>query len=128
MPQDQASGARAREFGYTMAKVVATEIGAVLVDSARSNEAEFRGQRVVLKSARQRTSGIGVTEGTLARVDVVLAALGAPGDVFHVYRIPVAWYREHMRHDVRPHSNVYHVGRREIIGACERIASVVVHG
>ena len=128
MPQDQASGARARDFGYTMARVVAREIGAVLTDSARSNEAEFRGQRVVLKSARPRTSGIGVTEGTLARVDAVLAALGAPENVFHVYKIPVAWYREHMRRDVRPHSNVYHVGRREIVGACERIASVAVQG
>ena len=126
MPQDQVSGARARDFGYTMAEVIAAAIGAVLVDRARGNEAEFQGQRVVLKSARPRTSLIGLTEGTLARVDAVLAALGMPGDVFDVYQIPVAWYRDHMRRDVRPHVKRYYLRRSEIVGECERIASVVV--
>ena len=128
MPQDQASGAKARDFGYSTAGIVAAKLGAVFVDSVRGNEAMFRGQRVVLKSARPRTSLIGVTEGTLARVDAVLAALGTPGGVFDVYQIPVAWYRDHMRRDVRPHVKRYYVGRRDIVGACERIASVVVQG
>ena len=97
MPQDRESGDRARRYGYQMAERVAEALGATLINPGVSNEATWRNQRILIKSARYRTSEIGATEATLQRVDAIVAALQDSNDGYTLYQVTPVWFRERMR-------------------------------
>ena len=73
MPQDQETGAAGDAFGRETAPLIAQAIGATMRGGA-SNEADFNGQRVVIKCARQKTQSVGVTYQMLERLDAIVAA------------------------------------------------------
>lgn len=73
MPQDRESGRRASEWGSKAGALIAEAIGAVKLRSG-SNECLFRGKRVVIKCAHERTPYVGVLSDMLLRVEEVIGA------------------------------------------------------
>jgi len=61
MGQTRETGARGRQFGIDMANKVAGSIGAKLIRPGRSNEAEWRTKRILIKSARRGVPQVGAT-------------------------------------------------------------------
>ena len=97
MSQDRESGARAREFGYDMAHLVAQFLGASLIRPGRSNEAILGNTRILIKSAHWRVSEIGATRATLDRIDRIISALEDSNDSFTLYEVLREWYLREMR-------------------------------
>lgn len=61
-----------------------------------SNEADFNGQRVVIKCAGQKTQSVGVTYLMLERLDAIIAALEQSDGSFEVISLPADVYRQRM--------------------------------
>jgi hypothetical protein len=59
MPQDQQGGVEASCYGHKCAHLIAKAIGAEMV-SKKSNECIWSGQRVVVKTAHNQTTSVGV--------------------------------------------------------------------
>jgi len=59
MAQDRESGLEASRYGHGCARQIAKAIGAVMVGK-KSNECVWKGQAVVIKTARAKTSSGGV--------------------------------------------------------------------
>ena len=95
MPQDQETGAAGDAFGRETAPLIAQAIGATMRGGA-SNEADFNGQRVVIKCARQKTQSVGVTYQMLERLDAIVAAFETDDGSFAVLSLPTDVYRERM--------------------------------
>lgn len=89
MPQNQSSGADGNLFGRENARRLAAAIRAT-VSSKTSNEARFEGRLTVLKSARKRTSSVGVTYRMLARLDSVIAAFQEEDGRWSVFELDAA--------------------------------------
>lgn len=95
MVQDKDTGRAANAFGRENAERVAKYLGAEKL-SKNSNEAIHNGKRIVIKSARQRTPEIGLSEATLSRINYVVASLENEEANYVLYKINPAWYRRHM--------------------------------
>jgi hypothetical protein len=96
MPQDQASGSAANDFGREAASRVAEIIGAKLRGPA-SNEADYRGRRVVIKCARAGTTSVGVTYKMQPRLDEIIGAFEVAGGAYELFVLPVADFTKHQR-------------------------------
>jgi hypothetical protein len=88
MPQDRKTGAKANQFGRDMARKVAKAMGAELIRKG-SNEAEYKGKRVVIKCANARTDSLGVSYKMIKRLDSVIGAF-VQEDGRHVDLVSVA--------------------------------------
>src|SRR3972149_596759 len=95
MVQDKDTGKAANAFGRENAKRVAKYLGAEML-SKNSNEAIYNRETIVIKSARQRTPEIGLSEAMLSRIDYVVASLENEESNLVLYKINPAWYRRHM--------------------------------
>jgi len=95
MPQDRKSGAAANKYGYAMAAKVARLLGMQLL-SRNSNEVDLNGKRIVVKSARYKTSEIGISRAMLSRVQGIIAALEDKDGKYTLYRVNPKWYRTEM--------------------------------
>lgn len=95
MPQDRISGRAANQWGHKMAKWVAQYLGTELL-SDFSNEAFLGDERIVIKSAHQRTPQIGLSQATLERVQKIIAVLENPDNSYTIYKLNPTWYRSHM--------------------------------
>ena len=96
MDQDQLSGAVANQWGRDIGPRVGKALGGVARPSP-ANEFSFGQSRVVIKIARATTHSVGVTYLTLDRVDEVYGAWETEADVFDVWALAVALFREYMR-------------------------------
>lgn len=96
MPQDQASGAAANDYGRETARRIATAIGARIRGSA-SNEADYDGRRVVIKCARAATSSVGVTYKMLERLQEVVGAFESSSGEYELFALPVSEFRKYQR-------------------------------
>ena len=96
MSQDRKSGAAANKWGRRTARKIATQIGAVMVDSY-SNEARFRGKRVVIKCAKPATNSVGVTFKMLGRLDSIIGALQLSGGSFELRSLARSVFKSEMR-------------------------------
>jgi hypothetical protein len=95
MPQDRRTGAEGNRFGRANGKKLASELGATLVRHG-SNEALWKGRRVVFKSAAERTKKIGVTYKMLERLDDVVAAMQQDDGRFALYILPAKRFKAAM--------------------------------
>ena len=95
MPQNQDSGAAGHSFGRQTAPRIAHAIGATMRGDT-SNEADFNGQRVVIKCAGQKTQSVGVTYLMLERLDAIIAAFEQSDGAFEVISLPADIYRQRM--------------------------------
>jgi hypothetical protein len=96
MPQDRESGDRARKWGYCMAQEVAKNLGAILINPKRSNEALLNDHRILIKSAHYGDPQIGATPATLDRVEAIVAALQDKGKEYTLYEVTSSWFKLNM--------------------------------
>ena len=96
MGQDQDTGAAGDAFGRQTAPLIAKGIGAELIGT-ESNEARYRGARVVIKCAGPKTSSVGVTYMMLERLDKVIAAFQRKDGSFDVTALPAQVFKAEMR-------------------------------
>jgi hypothetical protein len=96
VPQDRNSGAQAAEWGRATARKIAEALGARSTSTA-SNEATYNAKRVVIKTAHQSTTSVGVTYAMLKRLDEVIAAWEVSGNEFDVWCLPAEVFVKHTR-------------------------------
>ena len=96
MPQDKASGSAANEFGRRTARYIAAAIGAKML-SAASNEAEYEGQRTVIKCGKKNTTSVGVTYKMQERLSTVLAAFENEQGDYEILSLPIQVFAAHQR-------------------------------
>ena len=95
MGQDKKSGAAANKYGHSMAAKVARFLGLQLL-SKNSNEVELNGKRLVIKSARHRTSEIGISRVMLKRIQDIIVALQEKDGSYILSMVNPVWYRKKM--------------------------------
>ncbi len=95
MVQNAETGRAGNYYGYEMSSKVAQLLGAKLLGK-NSNEATLNGETVVLKSARKKTSSIGVTPRMLERVKCIIVALENMDDSYELFRIEIDWFKSKM--------------------------------
>jgi hypothetical protein len=96
MPQNRVSGAEGNRYGRECGERIATALGAQRV-SARSNECDFNGERVVIHCARLRTKTVRVTRRMVEKLQAVLGAVQREDGSYDVYRLAMQSYREQMK-------------------------------
>jgi hypothetical protein len=96
MPQDQQSGAAAREWGLKTGKAVAERLGAEQVRPG-ANEYRLGGELVVIKCAAPRTPGVGVTYAMLERVAKVIGAFEQEDGSFELLALTASEFLSHAR-------------------------------
>lgn len=96
MYQTRESGAKAARFGHDAAKKLAAKLGATKV-SKTGNEFELDGRRICIKTARKKTSSVGVTYKMLERLDGVIGAFEDETNTFHLYEISPDKFSREMR-------------------------------
>lgn len=94
MTQDRDSGADADAFGRNNALVIAEAIGANLASPHTSNEAVYEGRKTVLKSAKSKTTKVGVTYLMLERLDSVIGAFEQDDGRWLIIELDAAEYRQ----------------------------------
>ncbi len=97
MPQDRVTGVEANIWGHVMAQKTAKHLGATLIGEKNSNEANWKGKLISIKSARNRNTLIGVTLPTLNRVQSIVASLQEPDGNFSLFEVSSSWYSNQMR-------------------------------
>ena len=97
MPQDRNTGAAANDWGHAMAQKVATYLGASIIGNKTSNEANWKGKPISIKSAKIRNTLIGVILPILGRVQSVVAALQESDGTFALFEVTSEWYSDNMR-------------------------------
>lgn len=95
MGQNADSGRAGNNYGYMMGSKVAQFLGAELLGK-NSNEATLNGEIIVIKSARRKTSSIGVTPKMLERIKWIIVALENMDNSYTLYRIKFDWYKSKM--------------------------------
>ena len=96
MPQDRITGAAGNAFGRETAPLIANFIGATML-GPKSNEAIFKGNRIVIKCARQNTNSVGVTCRMIERLHGVVGAFQQADGTFEVLLITAKTFKQEMR-------------------------------
>jgi hypothetical protein len=89
MVQNRESGLEASRYGHRCAGAIAKAIGAEMVGK-RSNECTWNGQRVVIKTAHNRTTSVGVLYHMADRIKAVLGAFEEADGSYRVIQLPIA--------------------------------------
>jgi predicted HNH restriction endonuclease len=84
--QNRKTGAAADKWGRETARYIASQIGAKMKKTG-SNEATFRGKKVVIKCAAPATDRVGVTSEMLSTLDSVIAAFSADDGSFELWML-----------------------------------------
>ena len=95
MVQNRESGAAGNKYGHMMGEKVATFFGTKLL-SKSSNEMILDGQRIVVKSARNKTPKIGLSTNMLKRVQSIIAAIENEDGSYTLYLVETQWYKKKM--------------------------------
>jgi len=96
MSQGPESGARAVEYGLQTARRIAQILGARKRGSARSNEYELRNRTIVIKCARTKTNGVGVSYKMLHRVTSIFGSFEVEKNLYDIYEMNPKVYRKLM--------------------------------
>ncbi len=106
MGQNAETGRAANDYGYRCARAVAKHLGARVLGKTSNEVVLHDDDHAVIKSARHRTSRIGVPLHMLGQVRWVvaaledkptgIAALDAGGNSHSLYRMSTVWYRARM--------------------------------
>jgi len=97
MAQDRQSGLEASRYCRRCARQIAKAIGAEMV-GRKSNECIWNGQRVVIKTAHNRTTSVGVLYHMVDRVKAVVGAFEEDDGSYRVMQLPI----EHCTAIMRP--------------------------
>ena len=96
MTQNRETGAEAAQFGHKAATLIGEKIGAKKLKS-NSNEFEWNGQRVTIRTARQGNNQVGVLYDMLRRVESVNGAFEIATSEFELFSLSPETYEEAMR-------------------------------
>lgn len=96
MTQNRDTGAEASEFGHAMAAFLAEKLGAQKL-TVNSNEFEWNGQRITIRTARQGNTSVGVTYAMLDRIQLVIAAFECTPDEYELFSLLPTTYKQSMR-------------------------------
>jgi hypothetical protein len=88
MAQDRRSGLEASRYGRRCARLIAKAIGAEMVGN-KSNECIWNGQRVVIKTAHNQTTSVGVLYQMVDRIKCVLGAFEENDGSYCVMQLPI---------------------------------------
>ena len=83
-------------FGREAAPKVALAIGATM-SRPGSNEALWRGRRIVIKCAKTGNAHVGVTYAMLQTIDAIVAAFQRADGKFDLYELETSAYQAHMQ-------------------------------
>ena len=86
MVQNQITGSAGNNFGREMARIAAKFLDTNLL-SAKSNEIILDGKLFVIKSARRKTSSIGITEKMFNRLQGIIVALETDNGKYTLYKV-----------------------------------------
>lgn len=86
MVQNQITGADAVRNGFKIARIVAKFLDTNML-SAKSNEIILDGKPFIIKSARRKTSSIGITETMFDRLQGVIVALETDNGKYTLYKV-----------------------------------------
>lgn len=95
MPQNQLTGAAGNAFGRDTAPKIARAIGATM-SRPGSNEAHWKGRRVVIKCAKYGNNRVGVTYQMIETVDAILAAFQRSDGRFEMFELDPQTYQRTM--------------------------------
>jgi hypothetical protein len=96
MPQDKKSGGEAAKFGLSAAAAIGEKIGAKKL-KPNSNEFEWDGKRVTIRTARQGNNQVGVLYDMLKRVQSVIGAFEIAPNEFELLSLSPAIFQTQMR-------------------------------
>jgi len=116
MSQDAESGKRAAEYGHKTAAQVAEQIGAKRV-TPHANEFEYKGQRVTIRTAREKTDSVGVTYNMLKRLQLVIGAFEVAPNEYELYSLSPHLYQANLRDSLTGKGKVGLV-RRKVFLEC----------
>jgi hypothetical protein len=96
MQQNRQTGADGNAFGRKTAPLIAKSIGATML-GPHSNEAIYKGHRIVIKCAAQKTNSVGVTHLMLQRLHSVIGAFQTTEGSFEILSLPAHIFSQEMR-------------------------------
>ncbi len=97
MPQDQESGRRANIYGRRTAKKIAKQLnGKKVAGRENSNEYEIDNRKVVIKTAKVKTTKVGVSYLMLKRIDAILGSFETENGTYDIYELSPDVFCEHM--------------------------------
>jgi len=96
MTQNAESGAAAAKFGLETAALLGGVLGATKLKK-NSNEFEYKGQRVTIRTGRKSTTDFGVRYDMLDRVQLVIAGFEVAASEYELWAISPETFKEHMR-------------------------------
>ena len=96
MAQDRESGLEASRYGHKYARLIAKAIGAEMIGN-KSNECMWNGQRVVIKTAHNQTTSVGVLYYMVDRIKAVIGAFEQEDGSYRVMELPIERCTEIMR-------------------------------
>jgi hypothetical protein len=88
MAHDRQSGLEASRYGHRCARAISKAIGAEMVGK-KSNECIWKGQQVVIKTARSQTTSVGVLYNMVDRIKAVLGAFEQDDGSYRVMELPI---------------------------------------
>jgi len=103
MPQNRKTGRAAVIFARENFQRVAECLGADVLPGA-SNNANWNGKRINVKSARLGNTKIGATLNNLAWADSIIAAIQENNEYFGLYEVTSDWFRNQMRPSRQPYT------------------------
>ena len=86
MGQNEITGRAGHQFGHEMAIKVARFLDTELL-SPKSNEITLDGELFVIKSAKLKTSSIGITVTMLGRLQGIIAAFENDGGRYNIHKL-----------------------------------------
>ncbi|HEY2572821.1 MAG TPA: hypothetical protein VGH65_02090, partial [Verrucomicrobiaceae bacterium] len=96
MTQNRETGAEAARFGHKAAALIAENIGAKKL-TRNSNEFEWNGKRVTIRTARQGNNQVGVLYDMLPRMHSVIAAFETAPNEFELLSLSPEIFQSEMR-------------------------------
>ena len=96
MTQSHETGAEAARFGHKAAALIADQIGAKKL-TRNSNEFQWNGKRVTIRTARQGNNQVGVLYDMLKRVQSVIGAFETAPNEFELLSLSPEIFQSEMR-------------------------------
>src|SRR5436189_5649016 len=96
MAQNRESGAEAARFGLEAAAKIGERIGARKL-TRNSNEFEYNGQSVTIRTAHKGTTDVGFTYKMLERIELVIGAFEVKDNEFDLLSLSPETFKNYMR-------------------------------
>jgi hypothetical protein len=126
MTQNRETGAEAARFGHKAAALIAEEIGAQKLTS-NSNEFEWNGKRVTIRTARQGNNQVGVLYDMLPRIQSVIAAFEFSPNEFELFSLSPDEFRRATRDSPTGKGHVGLVKKKDFVETGRLIRNVKIN-